>query len=171
MQSNYVNAVPYLLRHLLLNLTPGHKQNCHDQEFIEGYYYLIVVDSFSRWPEVRRSKKHTPEIVIKFLYKLFARFGIVDLIVTDNRSQFASKDFKEFCEIYQIKHITTAPFHPGSNGQAERFMDTLKRALKKASITPTEKALQQFLQVYRITCNMKTLASQSLAEVMFARRI
>ena len=93
---------------------------------LEGYYYLIVVDSFSRWPEFGRCKNPTSEIVIKFLYGLFARFGIVDSIVTGNGSQFMSKDFKEFCEIYQIKHITTAPFHSRSNGQAERFVDTLK---------------------------------------------
>ena len=36
---------------------------------------------------------------------------------------------------------------------------------------PTEKALQQFLQVYRTPPNMKTSASQSPAEVMFARQI
>ena len=111
------------------------------------------------------------EIVIKFLYELFARFGIVDLIVTDNGSQFTSKDFNDFCKIYQIKHVTTVPFHLRSNGQAERIIDTLKRALKKASAMPTKRALQQFLQVYRISPNMKTPASQSPNEVMFARRI
>ena len=97
---------------------------------------------------------------------------------------------KDFCKIYQIKHITTAPFRPcahflkkctsflkrnkispflpQSNSHAERFVDTLKRALKKASAPPMEKALLQFLQVYNITPNMKASASQSLAEVMFA---
>ena len=92
------------------------------------------MDSFSRWPKVQKCKNPMSEIIIKFLYELFARFGIVDLIVIDNGSQFTSKDFKEFCEIYQIKHITTTPFHPWSNSQAERFMDTLKRALKKLAL-------------------------------------
>ena len=50
-------------------------------------------------------------------------------------------------------------------------MDTLKRALKKVRVTPTEKALQQFLQVYRITLKNRTPASQSSSEVMFACRI
>ena len=89
---------------------------------LEGYYYSIVGDSFSRWPMVRRRKNPTSEIEIKFLYGLFARFGIVDSIVTDNGSQFTSKDFKDFCEIYQIKPIITAPFQLQSNGQAERFV-------------------------------------------------
>ena len=150
---------------------PWSRIHLHFAGPLEGYYYLIVVDSFSMWPEIRRCKNPMSEIVIKFPYKLFARFGIFYSIVTDNGSQFTSKDFKDFCEIYQIKHITTAPFYPRSNGQAKRFVDTFKRALKKASVIPTEKSLQQFLQFYRITPNMKTLASQSPAEGMFARRI
>ena len=58
-----------------------------------------------------------------------------------------------------------------SNRQAERFVDTLKRAWKNVRATSTKKALQQFLQVYRFTPNNKTPASQSPAEVMFACRI
>ena len=87
-------------------------------------------------------------------------------MVSDNGSQFTSVDFEEFCEIFQIKHITTPKYHPRSNGQAERLVDTLKRAPKKASSTPTDKALQQFLQIYRITSNPK-----SPAETMLARKI
>ena len=117
---------------------------------LEDFYYLIVEDSYSKWPEVLRYRRPTMGTTFGFLDELFARFGVVDCVVSDNGSQFTSVEFKEFCEIFQIKHITTPQYHPRSNGQAERFVDTLKRALKKASGTPTDKALQQFLQVYRI---------------------
>ena len=139
---------------------------------LEGYYYLIVLDSFSKCHKVYRCKNPTTEITIKFLYELFTRFGVVDTLVSDNGSQFTSGEFRDSCETYKIEHITIPPYHPRSNGQAERFVNTLKRALKKkARATPTERALQQFLQVYRITSNNKTPASQSPAEVMFARRV
>ena len=62
-------------------------------------------------------------------------------------------------------------YHPRSNGQAERFVDTLKRALKKPPGTSTDKALQQFLQVNRITPNPNTSLAVSPAETMFARKI
>ena len=80
-------------------------------------------------------------------------------------------EFKDFCESYQIGHVTTALFYLQSNGLAERFVATLKIALKKVRASPTKKALQQFLQVYRITPNNKTPASQTPAKVMFACRI
>ena len=47
----------------------------------------------------------------------------------------------------------------------------LKRAHKKASGTPTDKAPQQFLQVYRIPTNPNTPLAVSPAETMFARKI
>ena len=106
---------------------------------LEGFCYFFVVDSFSKWPEVHRCKNPTTEITIKFLRGLFARFGVVNTLVSDNGSQFTSREFKDFCESYQINHVTTAAFHPWSNRQAERFVDTLKRALKKLDLLQLKK--------------------------------
>ena len=64
-----------------------------------------------------------------------------------------------------------ASVSPKSNGQAKRFVDTLKRALKKALGTPTNRALQQFLQVYRTTPYPNTPMRRSPAETMFARKV
>ena len=138
---------------------------------LEDFYYLIVVDSYSKWPEVLRCRRRTTGTTIGFLHELFARFGLVDCVVRDNGSQFTSVEFNEFCEIFQIKHITTPQYHPRSNGQAECFVDMFKRALKKASGTPTDKAQQQFLQVYRISPNPNTPLAVSPAETMFDRKI
>ena len=79
-----------------------------------------------------------------------AKFFKKDQQTTDVFSIFTSGEFRDFCETYQIEHITTPPYHPMSNGQAERFEDILMRTLKKARATPNERALQQFLQVYRL---------------------
>jgi transposase InsO family protein len=62
---------------------------------------------------------------------LFYTFGSPENLVSDNGSQFASQEFQDFCKSLGINHIFTAPYHPQSNGQSERFVDTFKRALKK----------------------------------------
>ena len=118
-----------------------------------------------------RCRNPTTNNSIGFLHELFARFGVPDTLVTDNGTQFTSAEFKEFCDMFRVKHITTPPYHPRSNGLAERFVDTLKRALKKSIGTPTEKALQQFLQVYRITPHPSTPSNISPADLMFARKV
>lgn len=138
---------------------------------LDGFYYLIVIDSLSKWPEVLKCKTPTSEATINFLYELFTRFGVVDCIVTDNGTQFTSTEFKHLCEDYLIEHITIPPYHPRSNGQAERFVDTFKRALRKASGSPTDKSIQQFLQAYRVTPNANIETSKTPAEVMFGRKV
>ena len=91
---------------------------------LDGFYYLIVVDNFSKWPEIFRCKKATMEVVTSFSRKLFARFWVVDCIVSDNGSQFMSSEFKEFFQTFSVEHITIALYHPRSNGHAECFVDT-----------------------------------------------
>ena len=85
---------------------------------------LIVVDSYSKWPEVFKCKKSNSEVAIRTLRELFARFGVVDCIVSNNGTQFTSGDFKEFSEDFQVNRIITPPYHPRSNRLAERFVDT-----------------------------------------------
>ena len=57
---------------------------------------------------------------IEHLRSMFARFGLPKVMVTDNGSCFTSSDFAEFARRNQIRHLRTAPYHPSSNGLAER---------------------------------------------------
>lgn len=139
---------------------------------MNGNFYLIVVDSYSKWPEIFKCKRPTASVTKDFLTELFARFGVPEKIVTDNGTQFTGSEFKTFCKTLGIDHITTSPYHPRSNGQAERFVDTFKRALKKTNGTNTDDGnIQQFLSIYRITPNPNAISGMSPAELMFARKI
>ncbi|KHN83039.1 Uncharacterized protein K02A2.6, partial [Toxocara canis] len=60
--------------------------------------------------------------------------------------------YKEFCRARGMTHLRSPPFHPQSNGQAERFVDASKRALiKLKGEEPTTDALQAFLMANRST--------------------
>ena len=48
-----------------------------------------------------------------------ARWGMSDEIVSENRPQSASDQFYEFRQEYDFKHITTSPYHPQVNGEAD----------------------------------------------------
>ena len=84
---------------------------------------MVIVDAYSKWLEVFQT---TTSNTIECLRETFARFGVPEELVSDNGTQFTSAVFKKFCLKIGIKHLTTAPYHPQSNGQAERFVDTLK---------------------------------------------
>ena len=81
-------------------------------------------------------------------------FGIPKQIVTDNGPQFVAKEFKDFCNQQGIFHSLTPPYHPKSNGQAERFSQLCKRAVQKGLETTganLQDVVTDFLMVYRST--------------------
>ncbi len=75
----------------------------------------------------------TTAVTIAKLKSRFATLGLPVQLVTDNGPSFTSEEFAEFLLMNGIKHITTAPYHLGSNGLAERAVQTLKRGLKMIS--------------------------------------
>lgn len=92
-----------------------------------GKIFLIVVDSHLNWLKGEVMSRITSEATIEKLRDLFARYGIPQQLVSDNCSQFTSKEFAEFMKGNGIKHRLVASYYPRSNGQAERFVQTFKQ--------------------------------------------
>ncbi|CAC5369451.1 unnamed protein product [Mytilus coruscus] len=61
-----------------------------------------------------------------------SRFGYIDQLITDNGPQFACREFAQFAKEYGFVHTITSPHYPQANGQAERFVQTLKNLIKKS---------------------------------------
>ncbi|XP_029639680.1 uncharacterized protein K02A2.6-like [Octopus sinensis] len=73
---------------------------------------------------------------------------------------------------FMVEHVTTAPNYSRSNRQAECFVDTFKRALRKSIKEVTDVvALQQFLRVYHVIPNLNAPAGRSTMALMFARKV
>eukprot|EP00731_Ephydatia_muelleri_P009839 Em0005g425a len=96
---------------------------------MKGATFLLVVDYFSRYVETTKLASTTSSAVITALKSIFARFGVPEIVVSDNGPQFVSKEMKEFSELYRFQHTTSSPHYPQSNGQAERAVQTVKRLL------------------------------------------
>uniref|UniRef100_A0A5S6QJF2 RNA-directed DNA polymerase n=1 Tax=Trichuris muris TaxID=70415 RepID=A0A5S6QJF2_TRIMR len=86
----------------------------------QGKVFFILVDAYSKWVEVRVVPTVSSKAAISALRSLFATHGLPDCVISDNGSAFTSTEFAEFMKSNCIRHMTTAPFHPASNGQAER---------------------------------------------------
>ena len=95
-----------------------------------GHSYLIVIDSYSKWPEIIPMESTTSLSTIKVLMRIFATYGLPERIVTDNGPQFSSHEFKNFLDLNGIFHTFSAPYHPSTNGEAERFVQTFKHNMK-----------------------------------------
>jgi len=122
----------------------------------------LTVDYYSKWIEVEELPSQTSFHVIKMLEKIFARFGIPEVLRTDNGPCYKSESFSAFVESWGVVHKASSPRYPESNRMAERSVKTVKDLLRK------ENSLKDVLLAYRAT----PLASGfSPAQLMFGRRI
>ena len=99
---------------------------------LKGAQYLVVVDYFSRYPEVIQLSSTVSGSIIVALKSIFARHGIPEVLRSDNGPQYISEEFARFTTTYGIRHITSSPRYPQSNGQAERTVQTVKRLIRRS---------------------------------------
>ena len=133
-----------------------------------GKTFLIVVDAHSRWLEVCVVDSTSAEATIRSLRTIFATHGLPEQVVSDNGPAFISHDFKEFMQKNGIPHSLVSPYHPRSNGLAERAVQTFKTAMKKLE-GPIHVRISRFLLQYRVT--PQTTTGQSPSELLTGRRL
>ena len=98
---------------------------------LEGKVYLIVVDYYSRWFEIKKLNDQSSARVISTLKELFSTHGIPDIVVSDNGPQFSSDAFRLFATDYDFLHVISSPKYPRANGEVERAVRTVKALLRK----------------------------------------
>ena len=121
-----------------------------------GKMFLIVVDAYSKWLEVRPVSSATSATTMEQLRSIFATHGLPELLVTDNGTVFTSAEFEEFTKLNGIRHIKSAPYHPASNGLAERAVQTFKESMKRSSVASIDTRIARFLLRYHITPHTTT---------------
>ena len=115
---------------------------------LEGHMFLVVVDAYAKWPEIIFTKSTTSTTTCNALRGLFARYGLPSVLVSDNGTCFTSAEFKAFTEHCGILHKFSPPYHPATNGQAERFVRSFKDGLKKGQ-GELQLRLDKWLLAYR----------------------
>ena len=147
--------------------------------FLAGYRYSIVyrkttdhgnADGLSRLPLDNPGARTDNDADVEAFH--VSQFDVLPVtnLVSDNGPQFTSDEFTHFLKSNGIKHIRTAPYHPATNGLAERFVQTFKTAMKSGDETVSlNTRLQQFLLCYRSTPHATTKASPS--ELLYNRSL
>ena len=87
-------------------------------------------------------------------------------VVSDNGTAFTSAEFQEFLSRNGVRHLTSAPYHPSSNGLAERAVQTFKTNMQKGSDEDVQKQPSRFLFRYG-----STPTGLSPAELLMGRRL
>jgi len=98
------------------------------------FYLITVLDGYSRYLVHHELRESMTEVDVEIVIQgaLEKHPGVKPRIISDNGSQYISKDFKAFVRFNGMTHVRTSPYYPQSNGKQERFYGTLK----KESIRP-----------------------------------
>ena len=129
--------------------------------------YLLVCDYFSKFPFIFQTKSTSFAYIKEQLEELFGLEGTPDEIMSDNGPPFSSKEFNNFLSGLGIKHTTSSPNYPQSNGFIERQIQTVKRLMEKA--TSTGRSFQEALTSLRATPIAEGMPSP--AEILHGRNL
>ena len=94
--------------------------------------FLLLVDYYSKFPEVQPLSDLTSKSAIKVMKSVFSRNGTPDIVISDNASQFCCQEFRNFMDEWEFDHMTISPGYSQSNGQVERCVQTVKTLIKKS---------------------------------------
>ena len=108
--------------------------------------YLLIVDHYSKWYQVKPIKTLSSQEVIAQFDDLFTSFGIPRIIRSDNASYYVSAEFKGYCENNNVQLVTSSPGYPQSNGMAEAFVKIAKSLVMKCEgdMTKINAGLRQY---------------------------
>ena len=139
--------------------------------FPSGGYLLDVTDDFSRYPEVEILRSTSAKAVIPQLDRIFARQGIPETVRTGNGPPFNSESFQLFATQLGFTHRRITPEWPRGNGEAERLMKTLEKAIRTAVVQGKnwKQELFTFLRQYRATPHSTT--GKSPSELLNGRKL
>ena len=97
---------------------------------------LVATDVFSKFVLVQPFRDATAEPLVEFVENMIFRlFGVPEIILTDNGTQFVSKVFKNLLQSYGVNHWLTPAYHPQVNNteRVNRVITTAIRATLKKS--------------------------------------
>ncbi|GKB84364.1 putative nucleotidyltransferase, ribonuclease H [Tanacetum coccineum] len=111
-------------------------------------YILVAVDYVSKWVEAQALPTNDVRVVIRFLRRLFARFGVPKALISDRGMHFCNSQLEKALQKYRVTHKLSTAYHPQTNGQTE----VTNRAITTAYKTPT--GCIPFRLVYGKACHL-----------------
>ena len=96
------------------------------------YYFHVLIDLYSRWPEVQMTKSTSFEKLRPALEESFSLHGIPESITHDQGPPYNSGDWQRYAKEVGFESRPCTPEHPEANGVAERFMGVLVKTVHTA---------------------------------------
>ncbi len=133
-------------------------------------YLLVIIDEYSRYPELEFVRSTSAQAVIPHLDRVFSTYGFPEMVKTDGGPPFNGHEYHQYMKWAGIHAVVVSPEDPEANGLAENFMKAMKKVWQIANIEKKshKQELYKFLRHYRATPHSST--EKAPAEVLFNRK-
>jgi transposase InsO family protein len=129
---------------------------------------LVAVDKFTKWVEAALVTTQDSTAAINFIKSIVFRFGVPHNIITDNGTNFTSKESKNYCEGLEIKLKFASVAHPKTNGQVEKANGLICNGIKKRLLAPLEKAKHAWVdELPSVLWSLRTTPNTATQEMPF----
>jgi hypothetical protein len=118
-----------------------------------GHYLFVVLDDYSRFPEVKILTSTSAQQTINALEEIFSSRGVPEILKSDNGPPFQSADFKVYANETGFRHRKVTPYWPEANGSVESFMKGLGKITRSSQLSRRNwrRDMYRFLGNYRAT--------------------
>ena len=136
-----------------------------------GECILVIIDSSSKWSEIRIIRSTSSTTSTNKLNKTFMTHWFPHVIVTDNAPNLTRAEVNDYCKQYGIKHLKATPYWPKKNAEIERFYRTLGKAIKSINVERRDwrKEIHYFIFQHRTAPHCTT--NETTAKLLMGREL
>jgi transposase InsO family protein len=129
---------------------------------------LVAADKFTKWVEAAPVITQDSTAAINFIKSIVFRFGVPHNIITDNGTNFTSKEFKNYYEGLGIKLKFASVAHPKTNGQVEKANGLIFNRIKKRLLAPLKKTKHAWVdELPFVLWSLRTTPNAATQEMLF----
>ena len=94
------------------------------------HFILVAIDYFTKWVEATSFASVTKNVVAQPIkYNLICRYGIPEIIITDNGTNLNNTMIIKLCTQFKIQHHNSSPYRPKMNGTVEVVNKNIKKII------------------------------------------
>nr|XP_043633230.1 uncharacterized protein K02A2.6-like [Erigeron canadensis] len=95
-------------------------------------FLIVAIDYFTKWVVAKLVATINGKAIENFVWEyIIYRFGLPQMIVSDNGKQFAEGTFTEMCQRSDIKQSFMSVYHPQGNGQVKAINKQIVKGMEK----------------------------------------
>jgi hypothetical protein len=129
---------------------------------------LVAVYKFTKWVEAAPVTTQDSTTAINFVKSIIFRFGVPHSIITDDGTNFTSKEFKKHCESMGIKLKFASVAHPKTNAQVKKANSLICNDIKKRLLAPLEKSKHAWVdELPSVLWSLRTTPNAATQETPF----